>query len=295
MKTKKYTTWADRILACIAWFFSLLPRRWSLICGRVLGLVLYIIFPYRKDVARSNLQRAFPEYSPQKRRSVLRRTYQHFGIMLVDFLRIPLLTQENLSSIIEFDEEHVPFTGDKGQGTLIMTAHIGNWELTVPVLVRLGYSVTALIVPQRGAGGTQIQYIRDSTGGQFISKRTSTRTMLRLLKDGNSLAILGDQDSRKSGVWVNFFAQSSSRPRGAAVFAMHTGAPLVTTWCILQKDYRYRMEFSQIPTDNLPSDREQAVRELTQRYITSVEEVVRRYPEQYFWFHRMWKTKPKDI
>jgi KDO2-lipid IV(A) lauroyltransferase len=213
---------------------------------------------------------------------------------MVDFFRMPLLTPEKLSSIIEFDEAHIPVTGNKGQGALLMTAHIGNWELCVPVLVKLGYRIIIIMVPQRGPGGSFIQSIRNSTGGKYISKRTSTRTMLRLLKDGNSLALLGDQDGRKSGAWVNFFAQSSSRPRGAAVFAIHTGAPLVATWCILQNDYRYRMEFCQIPTDNLPPEREQAVQELTQRYIAAVEDVVRQYPEQYFWFHRMWKTKPKD-
>lgn len=292
MNREKNITWVDRVLQGLAWILNHLPRRWAIICGRGLGILLYSIFPYRKDVARTNLQQAFPDYSRKRRQAILRRTYQHFGIMLVDFLRMPLLSQDNLSSVIKMEEDQLQEAIRKGSGALIMSAHIGNWELIVPALTKNSYPLVTVMVPQRGPGGSFIQSIRETTGGQWISKKSSTREMLRLLKEGKFLALAGDQDSRRSGIWVSFFDQQSSRPRGGAVFALQTGAPMLASWCLLRDDYRYQLKFTPIPTDNLPQGKEAAIAELTQRYLTSVEEVVRQYPEQYFWFHRMWKTKP---
>lgn len=294
MNKVKHITWADRILQGLAWLLRHFSRRWTVICGRALGILLYAIFPYRKDVARLNLQQAFPDYTRKRRQIILRRTYQHFGIMLVDFFRMPLLTRDNLSSVIEMEEDQLQEAIKKGSGALIMSAHIGNWELIVPALTKNSYPLVTVMVPQRGPGGSFIQSIRDTTGSQWISKKSSTRTMLRLLKEGKFLGLAGDQDSRRSGVWVSFFEQQSSRPRGGAVFSIQSGAPLLAGWCLLQEDYRYQLKFTPVPKDNLPAEKEAAVQELTQRYISLVEEVVRKYPEQYFWFHRMWKTKPKN-
>jgi KDO2-lipid IV(A) lauroyltransferase len=260
----------------------------------MLGIVLYIIFPYRKGVARSNLRQAFPDVSPQERRNILRRAYQHFAVMLVDFFRIPLLTESKLASLIDFDETHLPEAVELQRGALIMSAHVGNWELMIPVLAKSGYPLVPIVMPQKGPGGTYIKSVRDSMGCGYISKKSSTRTMLRLLKEGKFLGLAGDQDSRKSGIWVTFFNHLSSRPRGGAVFSIQTGAPLLAGWCVLQPDNRYHISFTPITADDLPTDKESAILELTQRYVSAVEEIVRRYPEQYFWFHRMWKTKPKN-
>jgi KDO2-lipid IV(A) lauroyltransferase len=290
---EKNITWVDRLLRGLAWLLNHLPRRWAVACGRALGILLYYIYPYRKDVARSNLLQAFPDYCPKRRQAILRRTYQHFGIMLIDFFRTPLLTRDNLSLVIEMEEDQLLEAMRNGKGALIMSAHIGNWELIVPALIKNGYPLVTVMVPQRGPGGSFIRSIRDSSDSQWISKKSSTRTMLRLLKEGKYLGLAGDQDSRKSGVWVSFFGQQSSRPRGGAVFALQSGAPMLAGWCLLQDDHRYQLKFTPIPTDNLPPGKEAAIQEITQRYITSVEEVIRQYPEQYFWFHRMWKTKPK--
>jgi KDO2-lipid IV(A) lauroyltransferase len=294
VKTETNITWVDRFLKSIAWFFNHLPRPWAITCGRILGVMLSIVFPYRKDVARSNLRLAFPDYSSKQRRDILRRTYQHFGVMLVDFFRIPSMTQDELVSIIEFNDDQIRKVMKGGQGALIMSAHIGNWELIVPMLVKNGYPLVPIMVSQRGPGGLFIKSIRDSIGSQWISKKASARTMLRLLREGKFLGLAGDQDSRKSGIWVTFFGQPASRPRGGAVFAIQSGAPMLAGWCILMDDNHYQLNYTPIPTENLSIDREEATQELIQRYISALEAVIRQYPNQYFWFHRMWKTKPVD-
>ncbi|UCH63020.1 MAG: hypothetical protein JSU77_00760 [Fidelibacterota bacterium] len=271
-----------------------LPRPWVLILGRLLGFLIYLTMSYRKDVARKNLTRAFPHLSIRQQRTLLRRTYQHFGMVLMDFIRIPALSAKSLDTIVDFDESHVREAREQGTGAVIMTGHLGNWELIVPTLTLLGYPIIPVIVPQRGSGGLIVKTIRGSTGSRYISSRTSSRTMLRLLKEGNFLGLASDQDARKSGVWVTFLGQFSSRPRGSAVFAINTGVPILAGWCILQSNGRYRLNFTPISLKNLPGNRDQAVQNLTQRCMDALEEVVKQYPEQYLWFHRMWKTCPES-
>ncbi|UCH10475.1 MAG: lysophospholipid acyltransferase family protein [Fidelibacterota bacterium] len=269
-----------------------MPRPWALALGRLLGRGLYLFFPYRKDVARDNLRLAFPEFTNQQRRTILYRTYQHFGMVLIDFLRIPTLSLQNLEALIQMDDTQLREVHERGGGALIMSGHLGNWELMARKLVSRRYPLTAVMVPQRGAGGAFVQAIRDRIGCEYIPKKTSTRQMLRLLKEGRFLGLVGDQDARKSGVWVSLFGRPSSRPRGSAVFALQTGAPIIVGWCLLQKDRRYHLQFKSISTENLPAYRDQAIQTLTQRYTSALETAIRQHPEQYFWFHRMWKTRP---
>jgi KDO2-lipid IV(A) lauroyltransferase len=282
----------ERFLHSVAWVLNHLPRPLALAIGRMVGTGLYLFFPYRKDVAWNNLTLAFPELTNRQRRTLLHRTYKHFGMVLIDFLRIPTLNEQKFDTIIKMEDAYLRKAQETQRGTLIMSAHLGNWEVMVPVLVFRGYPITPVMVPQRGPGGAFVQTIRDSTGCEYISKKTSTRKMLRLLKEGRFLGLAGDQDARKSGVWVNLFGRPSSRPRGSAVFALQTGAPIIAGWCLLQKDRRYHLWFESINTEHLPADREQAIRILTQRYMDALEIVIRQHPEQYFWFHRMWKTRP---
>lgn len=281
----------DQFLQSVAWLHNRLPRPWTLAIGRLLGAGLYLALPRRKDVAWANLRRAFPDFSQRQRRAILRRTYQHFCMVFMDFIRMLTITAQRLESVLEFDEANIREAREQGGGAIILSAHIGNWELIASALCLRGYPIIPVIVPQREPGGSFVRAVRESTGCSYIAKRTPTRTMLDLLKEGNFLGLAGDQDAKKRGVWVNLLGQPSSRPRGAAVFALITGAPMLAGWCLLQKNGRYQLGFKSISTKNLPRDRDQAIQVLTQRYTDALGEAIRQHPEQYFWFHRMWKTR----
>ncbi len=270
----------------------LVPRSWALAFGRVLAMTLYMLFPLRQAEARRNIARAFPELSPSRRRAILRGTYRHFCQVLIDFIRMPGYSVERLPQIVDLDESHIRAARESRQGLVLVTGHLGNWEIVNLVLGRLGYPLSGVAVTQRGSGGRFINEVRDDTGAEFLARKTSTRTMLRLLKAGRFLGLVADQDARKQGVWVDFFGQLSSRPRGGAVFSIQLEVPIFFATCLMGTDRRYHIEFRAIDSSNLPEDKAGAVQELTQRYITVLEKLIRRYPEQYFWFHRMWKTEP---
>jgi KDO2-lipid IV(A) lauroyltransferase len=109
--------------------------------------------------------------------------------------------------------------------------------------------------------------------------------MYDILADNGILALVSDQDAKRKGVFVDFFGTQASTPKGAALFHQKSGAPLVFGVCIQIELHKYRIEF--VPV--IPKSK--SLQDITQAYTTIIEKMVRQYPEQYFWFHRRWKTK----
>ena len=111
--------------------------------------------------------------------------------------------------------------------------------------------------------------------------------MYKVLESGEILALVSDQDAKKRGVFVKYFNQQTSTPKGAARFHLENGAPIIFTICCQDKLNDYTIEFHPVKIATNAT-----VESITQSYTSLLEEYVRRYPEQYFWFHRRWKTKP---
>ncbi len=280
------------MLGALAWFLNQLPRPVTLAAGQALGGFLYVGLPYRKGVAWDNLARALPSRSRRQRRSILFRSYLHFGAVLLDFLRIPRLTGQALDAVLDFNDAHIGPAHRQKRGGILVGGHLGNWEIVPSAISQHGYPVTIVVVPQRGPGGAYVESVRRATGVPELPKSASPSTMLDTLRAGRFLGLAGDQDARSRGIWVTFLGQPSSRHRGAATFALRTGAPLLLYTCLLQHNGRYRLSFTPISSAGLPENQAAAVQTLTQRFMDALDAAVQRHPEQYFWFHRMWKTAP---
>ena len=284
-----------RVLKAIIWvggqIYALLPRRISWLLGQGLGLFIYAILPVRKNVARANLARAFPEMSSSARRQILKRCYRHFGVALLDILAIDGWARRP-EAIAVLDTTTLETARDQGQGLVLVSGHLGNWEMIILALGRAGYPLVPVVKIQRGIGETIASGLREATLTQTISRHTSARKMLRLLRDGKFLGLAGDQEALGKGTWVIFFGQPSSRFKGAATFHLSSGEPLYFVRCLLGKDLRYHIDLIPVKVDDLSGDREQDIQLLTQRHMDILETEVREHPGQYFWFHRLWKSIP---
>ena len=128
----------------ISFFFNILPRKISLLLGRLLGMIIYHIFPIRKNVAFKNIKDNFPEFSYEQSIALLKQTYIHFGMILVDFLRIKKLTKKNIKKTVNMNEETIRIL-KQYQGSIIMTGHLGNWEYFLPAfgLNNLKFNIVA--------------------------------------------------------------------------------------------------------------------------------------------------------
>ena len=110
--------------------------------------------------------------------------------------------------------------------------------------------------------------------------------MVKVIKEGAYLGLISDQNAGKKGTQADFFTQKVSVPKGAAVFHLKTNTPILIGFCILSKDLNYDLSFQELDVKGLPDDPEEAIMEINKRYTAIVETVVRKNPQQYFWFHR---------
>ncbi|TKJ41756.1 hypothetical protein CEE37_04085 [candidate division LCP-89 bacterium B3_LCP] len=281
------------LLRSIAAFMRFLSRNASIRLGELLGDVVYRI-GIRTDVTRDNLRRAFPEKSPEEIEDIVRNCYRHFGAVLSEFARLPLLRKQNVPNLVETDDRHVLDEALKaGKGGIVVSGHLGNWELMGASSSVLGLPVNYVVTDQQNPNVTVfMDQLRQSSGVKIIKRRDAIKGVLKAMKNNELVAILSDQDAHEAGAFVPFFGRLASTPRGAAMFSLRTGAPLIFVESYRQGMGRLKVIHEFISDKDLPLDRDDAIGELTHRFTARLEEAVRCHPEQWFWMHRRWKSSP---
>jgi KDO2-lipid IV(A) lauroyltransferase len=181
----------------------------------------------------------------------------------------------------------------QGHGGLLVTGHFGNWELLGAAIAALGYPISYLIKDQSNPWVNRLQNeIRRRAGIGVIRQGASARHLLYALKRHEFVGILGDQDAGDHGIFVNFLGRRASAFRGVAYFAYRTRCPIIPTFIIRQAGGRHRAVVT-APIEVDPGwDEETAVHVLTQAHTDRLADLVRAHPDQYFWVHRRWKTRP---
>jgi len=294
--TKPLEWWLTRrFVSALNLLGRVLPRRSLGPLGRSLGALVWWSMPRYRTVALANLERAFPEWPPERRRAVARASFGHLGTTLVEFfLRQPRLTMAEVEREVRFEgREHYEAAFARGKGVLLITAHYGNWELMGPRLARAGYQVSAVSRPADDPGiEVMIESIRTRCGLRQIPRRQAAREGLAALRRNEILAILLDQNTAEGGVFVPFFGHPASTATGPAVFALKTGAALVPTFSVREADGTHTMK-TWPPIYPEPSgNREADIRTLTAAVTSVIEAQIRERPELWSWLHNRWKARP---
>ncbi|HKJ68000.1 MAG TPA: lysophospholipid acyltransferase family protein [bacterium] len=272
--------------------FYYLPRAISLRLGSSLGWFMAHFVPIRRQVAESNIQRAFPEKSRKEVKRIIVRTYQHFGRLVADFIRQDRYVPADMSRLVTPVNQHLLDEALSGKnGVVVLSGHVGNWELCGYWLAAMGYPLHAIHRPQNNPLVSKyMEKKRVAAGGKLISMFASISAFSAILQDGDLLFVLADQDARDRGVFVNFFDIPSSTSRGAAIFAQRLNAPIILVFPIRTPDNNYEFIFEQL--DYSASGSGNIAVAILQQYMDRLQYYVRLHPEQYFWFHRRWKTQP---
>ena len=272
------------LLKLISIFFLCFPRILSIKIAYKLGSLIYLVYPKRKYVVSSNLNIAFPNKNKEDLELLLKRVYKHYTILIIEFLRQRNI---NLNKIkIHIDEETKGILSSN-TGQIFMTAHIGNWEMCIPILNQFR-EIAAVVRIQNNSGGDKfIQEARQFDNTTLISMRGSKKEMMKSLVNGKILALASDQNAKEKGTKISFFGKETSVPNGAAYFHYKTKCPIIIGFCILNKDYSYKFK---LRTLNLISndDIENICIDVNTKYSLLLEEEIKKYPEQYFWFHKKW-------
>lgn len=275
----------------------LLPWRALTRAGRRLGSFCYHFVPVRKQVVLENLRAAFGDTHDEAAIDALaRRFYQHLATTLLEFCQLDRLAPAQIAAVIDLDgRNHLDALRDAGRGAILVSGHYGNWELLGAALVAHGYPTCYLVKSQRNKLVDRLQNeIRGRAGIGVIRTDGPITDMVRALKRGEFLGMLSDQDAGGAGLFVDFLGRPASVFRGAAHLAYRLKCPILIGFAVRQPDGRHRVIATEPVYPDPTWDEETAVRTLTEIHTQRLESMIRKTPEQYFWVHRRWKTRPPE-
>jgi KDO2-lipid IV(A) lauroyltransferase len=275
---------------------SLLPERAADRFGASIGRALHGL-GIRRDTVDENLRIAFPDQSDEWRAEVRTAAYEHLGREAAAMLRLSKLDAKAVvNRTVTEGWEELHEARSLGRGVILVTGHYGNWEIAAASVAARGVPIAAIVRRQGNRlVDERLQELRRNLGVETIYQGQAPTRVPRILRANGVVGIVGDQDARKSGVFTPFFNRPASTHRGPALFALRLNAPVFS--CIARRlpgnDVRYEVRGRRVEvgrTGNLDEDVRALLTELSRR----LEEEVRRAPEQYFWFHRRWKTRPPE-
>jgi len=273
-----------------------LPRPLAHAAGIFIGGLVYHLHPRLRRVGRRNLEMAFPDKSPAERREILRGVYVSLGRLLGEACQFPKYTRENVSQIAVYQGfENFEAAEKRGKGVLLLTAHFGGWEVGSFFHSLCGHPMQIVVRPlDNPYVDALVTRYRGLHGNTLIGKQEFARGLLAAMRDNATVGILMDTNmTPPQGVFVGFFGIAACTASGLARVALHTDAAVVPAFTIWDPVLRkYRVEFDRPVELVRTGDDEADAIANTARFTKIIEEYVRRYPDQWLWVHRRWKTRP---
>ncbi len=273
-----------------------LPRSLARSIAAGVVRIIYALLPRLRKTAQVNLRIAFPEWSEAQRKVVVRGMLRNLGWMAAEFARFPKYTKENIAQIVALDGHENFLEGQRrGKGVLYLTGHIGAWELSSFAHALYGFPLHYMA---RRIDNPRIDALvngyRCLSGNRPIFKNESARVMLKVLKEAGTIGILADQNTMpQEGAFVDFFGKMASTTTGIARMALHTDAAVVPGYAIWDEaSGKYRLRFEPPLELIRTGDMERDVFENTQKFTKVIEQIIRKYPEQWVWVHGRWNTRP---
>ena len=272
--------------------YCFLPRFLTLWIGRLTGYFLYYFFPLRKKVALINIKIAFPKKSNRDIKKILKECYLHFGMLMSDFLRLPILNQKNINNLIKLDNQ-TKILLKENNPCIIMTGHIGNWELFLPIFGYNNYAATGVAKTQRSKAGDRFfNWIRGCKNTMIIaSKNNQVKEINKAFEKGYNLIFISDQNAGSKGTKNYLFNAPTYTPKGAASFNVKNDSPILYITITMDSDYTYTITSKKLDFLFKNDSKNQKISDINEAYNKELENSIIKYPEQYFWFHKKWDKK----
>jgi len=273
-----------------------LPRSLSRAAAIALSWTIYLIHVRLRHVGMRNLKLAFPEKTRRERARILRGVFTSLGRQLAEVCLFPTYTLENVGKVVVYDGfENFERALARGKGVLFLTAHLGGWELSAFTHSLYGHPLHIVMRPLDNVYLDRLmRRYRTMHGNSTVDKDDFVRGLLSAMKAGETVGILMDTNmTPPQGVFTDFFGIPACTASGLARIALRTDATVVpgfTVWDPGLRKYRLRFDpaLKLIRTGNDDAD----VVANTALFTKVIEEYVRKYPDQWLWVHRRWKTRP---
>ena len=284
-----------------AWPFikllGLMPRSMSRAFAISLGRVVYLLHFRLREVGMRNLAMALPEKSEAERASILRGVFTSLGRQLAELCQFPRYTPENIDEVVVYDGlENYEQAYARGKGVLFLTAHFGGWELSAFAHSLHGHWLHIVMRPMDNPYlDRMIEHYRTMHGNKTVAKDDFVRGLLAAMKAGETVGILMDTNmTPPQGVFVDFFGIKACTASGLARIALRTDAAVLPGFTIWDEALgKYRLRFDPAVELIRTGDLEADIVANTQKFTKVIEDYVRKYPDQWLWVHRRWKTRPE--
>jgi Kdo2-lipid IVA lauroyltransferase/acyltransferase len=274
-----------------------LPRRWARALGALIGSLAYSLLGRLRRVGLTNLELAFPEKSPTEREQILRRLYRNLGWLLAEFCQMPSYTPENTRAFARYEGlDRYLAARDRGRGVLILTGHLGAWELSSYYHSLMGHPMSMVIRRLDNARVDKfVNNIRCLHGNRVLHKDDFARGLLAAMRQGETVGILMDTNmTPPQGEFVPFFGRLACTASGMARVALRTGATVLPGFMLWEEsEQKYVLHFGESIELVSTGNDEQDVLDNTARFTAVIESWIRRCPDQWLWVHRRWKTRPE--
>lgn len=299
-KMKDSSNMRQKLEYALVWLLvkllGLLPRRAARAIGAAIGWIAFHTLPRLRRVGMKNLALAFPNKSRAERRVTLRTMYRNLGWQLAEFCQMPRYTLEQANQFIRYEGlEHYLAARQRGRGVLVLTGHLGAWELSSFYHSLAGYPMCMVIRRlDNPLVDRLVNSIRCQHGNRVLHKNDFARGLIVAMRAEETVGVLMDTNmTPPQGVFVDFFGHAACTASGVARVAQRTGAAVVPGFLLWEPaEKRYVLHFLPALQLTHTGDDEQDTIANTQLFTSALEDVIRRWPEQWLWVHRRWKTRP---
>jgi len=263
------------------------------ILAKILAKIFFYFIPIRKNTVISNLTKAFPEKSKREIKKIAYNNFVSMGITFMEIMAFQKMDEEQVISLSDINNiELAQSKVNTGKGSILLTAHLGNWELGALTMgLVLEKRINVLVKKQRNKlVADWMSEIRERFNNKEIPLGASVRELYKTLISGGVVGIVGDQRGKKEdGIIVQFFNQPTVTFQGFAALAIKNRVPIVVVLNIRKSSGKYVFDIEEIDYENLPESLPDQIVELNQRYMTILENKIREAPEQWLWMHNIWK------
>lgn len=293
-------SWRQRLEFGVVWLLirtlGALPRAWALQVGYLLSYAVRWALPRLRATGLKNLELAFPERTEAWREETLAQAYGSLGRQLAEFCRMGRLGRVEAERLIEYDGlEHYLAARARGRGVLVLTAHLGAWELSSFFHSLVGYPMGLLIRRlDNPLVDRFVNQIRCLHGNRVLHKDDFARGIITAMRRGETVGILMDTNmTPPQGVFVPFFGVPACTGSGMARIAMKTQAAVLPGFLLWDEGAgRYRLRFGPELALIRTGDAEADATANTAAFTAVLEHYIRENPGQWLWMHRRWKTRP---
>ncbi|MDO8536371.1 MAG: lysophospholipid acyltransferase family protein [Candidatus Omnitrophota bacterium] len=274
------------------------PLKFSYRVAVILADIHYFLGFRERRAVIENLKTILPKSAEEADiRSTAKDVFRNFAKYLVDFFRFSKMSPVYVKEFIKLEglsnmEDALKY----GKGVIMLSAHLGNWELGGFVLGTLGYPIHAVVLTHRHAKINEFFRNQRAMGKmRSIEFGASLRGCYKALKSNELLALLGDRDFSNNGSLVTFCGKPVVMPRGPASLSYRTGAAIVPCFITRNGDDTFTFAFGKPILPDSGIDKEAAIKSIMEKYLPVVESYVKKYPGQWYVFRNFWNPSNEEL